>query len=156
MLPKYSLSGKPEANRRLLRWGIEIIALPLEPAVAQVLEHRPREQINCFCGGGSALKKRGEDDESDFDDTVSPVDAEEAEEADCLVGGLADDSVEKRVFGVGVGGDYFCEGGLVGEWALVDVCPESGVFGLSDDGVQVVDVAGVQWFQVDRTATDCG
>lgn len=105
MLPKDPLSGKPEANRRLLGRGIEIIALPLEPAVAQVLEHRPREEINRFCGGGSALEERGEDDESDFDDAVGLVDAEEAEEADCLVGGLADDGVEDGVFGVGVSGE---------------------------------------------------
>lgn len=105
MLPKDSLSGKPEANRRLLGRAIEIITLPLEPAVAQVLEHRPREEINCFCGGGSALEKRGEDDESDFDDAVCLVDAEEAEEADCLVGGRADDGVEEGVSGVGESGD---------------------------------------------------
>lgn len=29
------------------------------------------------------------------------------------------------------------------------------MFGLSDDGVQVGDVAGVQWFQVDGTTGDC-
>lgn len=105
MLPKDPLSRKPKANRRLLGRGIEIITLPLEPAVAQVLEHRPRQEINRLRGSGGALEKRGEDDESNFNDAVGLVDAEEAEEADCLVGGFADDGVEEGVFGFGVSGD---------------------------------------------------
>lgn len=156
MLPKHPLRRKPKPGRGLLRRRVQIIALPLKPAITQFLKDRSREEIHGLCGSGRALQERGEDDEADFDDAVGEVDAEEAEEADWFLGGFVDYGVEEGVFGFGEGCDGFCEGDFVGEGAFGDVCPQSGVLGLSDEGVQVVDVFGVQWFQLDGVACDCG
>src|SRR5213076_887899 len=76
VLAEDALEREPEALGRPPRGGVERVALPLEAAVAEVIERVAREQVDRLAGRGRALEREAEPDMADLDDTELGRDAQ--------------------------------------------------------------------------------
>src|SRR2546423_5535055 len=104
MFAEDALEGEAEALGRAARRGVERVALPLEAAIAELIEGAGGEQVDRLRRGRRALQRRAEPDVTDLDRTVLGLDSEVGEHPERKLSGQGHDGEEERVLG-GLGKD---------------------------------------------------
>lgn len=90
MVAEDALEAKAKAFGGATRCGVESVALPLQAAVAQVIEGVAGEQVDRFGGRGGALQLRSEPDVADLDRAEGGLDPQ--------VGSLAQGALCRKPF----------------------------------------------------------
>ena len=125
VLAEDALEREAEALGRALRGRVEVVALPLVAAIAEIVEDIAREEILRFGRAGRALQRGRVEDIADLDDAVWRVDAQKGLIADRGPGGAVEDREEQRVRRLRLGGDAGLEDGGVRVGAVEQVGPDA-------------------------------
>ncbi len=146
---------KAKPLSRTLGACVGVVALPLQPAVAQ-LEAQLAQQVHRLGALGRTLHGGAEGDVPDFDAAVVGHDRHQAQDALGLAAGAVDDGVEQRVAASGVTFQPTVEGGTFGEWAIREVVPQHRVGRRALQHLPEVFAMArrVELFQADEAAVD--
>lgn len=152
MLPKHALEREPQPARRPLRRLVQIVRLPLVPAISQVLERVPRHQEHGLGRAARPPQRGRKQHEPHFDDAVRGPDVVIGCVPDGLVRCPVDDGERVRVPARGGLRDETLEFGPRGRRGREHVVPEVGVRGAAETGVEVVGVRGGEALEPDGGA----
>src|SRR5437588_10787722 len=124
MLAENTFEGEAETLRRLARWRIEGVALPFEPAAAELVEAVAHHEENRFGGLARSLEAGRYPDMTDLDHAVRRIEPHEGAHAGRFPRIPADEGVEPWIAACLAILNPIAEALIAGKGPIAQICPD--------------------------------